>query len=389
MNKSAGKRGCCPHKHLGIVGLSLCVALGIVGGTAPARAQSTVYTSSASFFAATAPGYYTQNFSNPATNLDASYSFSGNGFGYTVTSGFGNTYQGSGLIATGPDNTTLRVTFTTGNVSAIGGNFFNVNVMDTFQMTPVTITLSDGTTTTFTPSGTSEFRGFTSDNGSAITSLTLSAPGANLYAALDNLTVGAHPQTYLYTSPTSFFSSLEAGYYTESFTQIGTTIANNYSFSSNGFAYTISTGTGVTYRNGNIIGTEGPNTTLRIDFTSGNVNAIGGNFFNVNITDVFQATPVTLTLSDGSTTTFTPSSAADFRGYITSAGTTITSLTLSAPGPDLYAVLDNLTVGRRGATIIVPTAAAPEPGSIVFLLVSGAVAGLAATLSKRIKKESD
>jgi hypothetical protein len=83
---------------------------------------------------------------------------------------------------------------------------------------------------------------------------------------------------------------------------------------------------------------------LVVSFTGAPVTAVGGDFYATNFFDDFQSVAITVTLSNGSVTTVTPTSVAtSFRGFTTALP--ITSLTLSAPGPGLYANMDNLTVG--------------------------------------------
>lgn len=79
-----------------------------------------------------------------------------------------------------------------------------------------------------------------------------------------------------------------------------------------------------------------------------------------------SAAAVTVTLSNGATTTFTPSSQAyAFRGFTTALP--ITSLTMAVPGASRFNTIDNLTVGVA--------AAVPEPGS--WLMMGLGLAGLA------------
>jgi hypothetical protein len=164
----------------------LVFALGLAALSASSFAVTTVYTSAASFLANVAPGSYTETFNGlPSTPPD---SFSGSGFSYTVSATDG--LYGSGeFLGTNLPNQLLTVTFAGGNVTAVGGNFYATNISDAFQSVAITLTLSDSTTVTFTPTSVADsYRGFAS--GLAITSLTIGATGVSLYAGLDNLTVG-------------------------------------------------------------------------------------------------------------------------------------------------------------------------------------------------------
>ena len=157
--------------------------------SAAASAQTTTFTSAATFLANVAPGSYTEGFGDPSFSGDPSASFSGGAFAYTVSAP-GGLYGSSTFLGTNLPSEALTITFTGAPVTAVGGNFWATNISDTFQATPITLSLSNGTTTTFTPiSETSgSFRGFTSSL--AITSLTIVSTAA-VYAGMDNFTVGA------------------------------------------------------------------------------------------------------------------------------------------------------------------------------------------------------
>jgi hypothetical protein len=156
-------------------------------------ASATVYTSSASFLTRVAPGYYTEDFNSLTNPLPDPLPFSGGAFAYTASSppfGLYSSDVTTGFfLGTSQEDEDLTITFTSGNVNAVGANFFASNISDAFQQVSITITLSDGTVETFTPTSAADsYRGFTSDV--AFTSLVISGPGTSLYAGLDNLTVG-------------------------------------------------------------------------------------------------------------------------------------------------------------------------------------------------------
>lgn len=157
--------------------------------SASSFATTVVYTSSAAFLPSLASGSYTESFTGVDPSSPAA--FAGGAFAYTIASPV-DLYSAGSFIETNLPNAALTISFTSGNVKAVGANFFAVNLDDTFQSVAMTVTLSDGTAVSFTPSTQSTgYRGFTSDL--VITSLVISAPGASLYAALDNLTVGTTP----------------------------------------------------------------------------------------------------------------------------------------------------------------------------------------------------
>lgn len=181
--------------------------------------------------------------------------------------------------------------------------------------------------------------------------------------ALAGFAASSFASTTTYNSSASFMSNVAPGSYTETFTSFDNSGSGPAAFSGNGFAYTLFAPSDI-YASGEFAGTNLPNEALTITFTSGNVTAVGGNFYATNISDVFQAVSITLGLSDGTTVAFTPASVFDsYRGFTSTVG--ITSLVMSAPGISLYAGIDNLTVG---------VTAVPEPAS--WALMALGVAGL-------------
>lgn len=166
------------------------LGLGLLALSASAIAATTVYTTPASFLANVAPGSYFESFTDLPSLPSVPSSFAGGGFAYTLSATGGLYLSDLDFIGTNLDDQALTITFTSGNVSAIGGNFFATDFDDAFQPVAITLTLSDATTVTFTPATLADsYRGFTSDV--TITSLTIAPPGAARYANLDNFTVGA------------------------------------------------------------------------------------------------------------------------------------------------------------------------------------------------------
>jgi hypothetical protein len=184
--------------------------------------------------------------------------------------------------------------------------------------------------------------------------------------ALTCLSASSFAVTTVYTTPASFSAQVAPGAYTETFTGLANPPAGSVAFSGGAFSYAASA-PGDIYLAGGFLGASQINTALTINFTSGNVKAIGANFYSTDLNDAFQAVSVTLTLSDATTVTFTPTSIANsFRGFTSTAF--ITSLVMSAPGQSLYAGLDNFTVGT--------TVAVPEPGSWLLMGLGLAALGV-------------
>lgn len=166
----------------------LLSAVALAALSASSIASTTVYTSSSAFLAQVAPGYYTEAFTGMSNPPEGAMTFSGGGFSYSAFAP-SDLYLAGGFLGTSQISEALTITFTSGNVSSVGGNFFMTDFNDNFQSVSVTVTLSDGTVQSFTPTTLADsFRGFVSTT--PISSLVISAPGASLYAGLDNFTVG-------------------------------------------------------------------------------------------------------------------------------------------------------------------------------------------------------
>jgi hypothetical protein len=161
------------------------LALALLSTTA--WSATTTYTSSAAFLAQVAAGSYTNSF-NGLSSSPPTVFISG-GFGYSLSSP-GGIYGSGDFIGVNQENEALTIAFSGTAVTALGANFFATDLGDTFQSVLVTVTLSDGTVASFTPTSmANSYRGFTST--AAITSLVIAGAGVSLYAGLDNFTVGA------------------------------------------------------------------------------------------------------------------------------------------------------------------------------------------------------
>ncbi len=166
------------------------VALAVLSATA--NASTITYNSSAAFLARVLPGFYTETFTGLAVPPAGPLGFSGGAFSYSVSAPQ-DLFSAGAFLETSQINEALTITFNGGNVRAVGGNFFAVDLNDDFQSMAVTVSLGDGTVETFTAASmANSYRGFTSDF--AINSLVISGPGASRYAAIDNLTVGTVPE---------------------------------------------------------------------------------------------------------------------------------------------------------------------------------------------------
>jgi hypothetical protein len=175
----------------------------------------------------------------------------------------------------------------------------------------------------------------------------------------------------VFNDSASFMSNLDGPSYFEDFASIGSGPSGDLNFTDGTFSYTISAVGGNSpdlFNDPGFISTDNAQDGILITFTSGNVTAVGGNFWSTNAAFLPIAAQVTLNLSDGQTVTFLSTSPSDYRGFTSSV--IIDSISIFAdddPANSVFAwsTLDNLTVGR----------AIPAPGAVAMLGLGGLVAG--------------
>ena len=167
---------------------------GLAQGDGP---KMVVFTSRAALMAHVSPGYYEENFDSLGgfNSYGPVLSFSGNGFTYDAFAPFGL----FGIAVSGSDNAlstfaasdSVRLTFTSGNVTAVGGEFFNTDINGGFVPGAIVVTLNDGTTQ-LVPRNyhNSLFRGFIARRGQFITSLEVFGQTNIFFATVNNLIVG-------------------------------------------------------------------------------------------------------------------------------------------------------------------------------------------------------
>ncbi|HCT44271.1 MAG TPA: hypothetical protein DF699_03585 [Phycisphaerales bacterium] len=158
---------------------------------APLANAGTVYNDSASLLADIGSNYFVNDFSTVTANSTADINAAYNSFSYTVAAESTNLFNGAGFVSITDANDAIEVTFTGSAVNVIGGNFWATDVNFNPVATDITILLSDGTSTTFTTSGPTDFRGFTSSV--AISTILISTADGASFASLDNFYVGVVP----------------------------------------------------------------------------------------------------------------------------------------------------------------------------------------------------
>jgi len=149
-----------------------------------------MYTDRTTFLTHVAAGFYENPFADAVPGPIASLSYTSGSWAYTVSASTGTLYNDTGLISTDAAAASIVVTFTGAPVTAVGGNFWATDINVAPTGTDVTILLSDGTTETFTSTGPTDFRGFTT--AAPITSISIDAPDTPVTAwgTMDNLIIG-------------------------------------------------------------------------------------------------------------------------------------------------------------------------------------------------------
>jgi hypothetical protein len=176
------------------------LALGvIVGGASRARASFMIDTNQSDFVSRMSPGYFFNDFSSlPNPPQVSPLMFSGNGFAYTATESSGafeSQALGSGHVAvsTNAETDTMTLTFTSGNVTGVGGNFW-LTALD-FSTIPGTVSVSafDGTNTSsfdVVNGDPSTFVGFLSTVPIVSLTITPPSPDSGQYATMSNVDSG-------------------------------------------------------------------------------------------------------------------------------------------------------------------------------------------------------
>jgi hypothetical protein len=171
-----------------------------------------VYTDLSSFTATLAPGYYSTDFSSFTAGDQQTGSIPLSGgtptYNFTIGAASGNLYVVNGTLPSGLAMSTasqgvdLVITFTSGNVTAVGADFFLTEVYESQTSGTLDIYLNDGTSVSNLVSpaypGSVEFRGFTTTPGNYITSVTLHPDSQ--FITFDNLYAGTfvpEPATWI------------------------------------------------------------------------------------------------------------------------------------------------------------------------------------------------
>lgn len=164
-----------------------------------------VYTDRTTYLGGVAAGYYENGFDDLGNSVvpepPRSYSDPASGIAYTISSfpNLDNLWFYPGFMSVGNSIDHVVVTFTGAPVTAVGGDFFadaggDGQIVPNQAMT-ITLTLSDGTSQTFSTisAGQEDFRGYTSSQPIVSISIDAPLPPDQLdwnWSALDDLIVG-------------------------------------------------------------------------------------------------------------------------------------------------------------------------------------------------------
>lgn len=179
--------------------------------SASSYASLTVYTTQASFLAATsAQGVETFTGFNLSGPTPSPFSGSAGAYGYTASVST-TTFYGAGTTAnpwlsTNTASDTITFNGFTNGAQAIGGNFFDSDFSGAFQAGSITVTATDSSASsvqTITNATTTSFLGFVSSD--SLISLTVSAvqPGAPIWPTVDNLVIAQRPTSGAVPEPGS------------------------------------------------------------------------------------------------------------------------------------------------------------------------------------------
>ena len=164
----------------------------------------------------------------------------------------------------------------------------------------------------------------------------------------------------VYTNQATFLANVQPGAYLESFDSLALGPLNSpMTFSQGSFAYSASVANGffnVGTSSDVWLSTNFPEDPIVINFSAGNINAVGGFFFGTDFAGNANTGTVTVALDNGSIYSFTDASATNFIGF--TFDQPIRSLTVGTTDLSTWATVNDFIVG---------TAAVPEPPSLVML----------------------
>jgi hypothetical protein len=197
----------------------------------------------------------------------------------------------------------------------------------------------------------------------------------------------AHAAITVFTDQTLFLAALTASG-TDSFEtlSIGGATASPLTRSAGAFGYTATPASSTFFGAGSSgdhwLSTNLANTNIVFSNFTGTVTAIGGLFFDSNISGGYTLGDISLHVVDGggsTDVTITEATTSSFRGFVSDGA--ISSLTVVPPLSTVAAVWPTVNDLVLGTAQIVPAQSVPEPGT--FCLLGGAVSLIGALRRRR------
>lgn len=191
----------------------------------------------------------------------------------------------------------------------------------------------------------------------------------------------AHAATTVYTNYAGFIAALTS-FSVESFDSIPklSSLTNPYSLTTGPYSYSV-TAPGGLYSAGNLsdawMSTNVTTDPIIFSFPSADIYAVGGYFFDSDVSGAFQAGNITIQTNDLTSQTVTGATTTSFVGFISSNPITTMSVTADQTGGSIWPTANDLVLG-------VPAAASPvpEPASAMVNLILGGT-GIGLTLRRR------
>jgi len=160
------------------------------------------------------------------------------------------------------------------------------------------------------------------------------------------------------TGQATFQAALQPGYFSESFGSVALGASSPQNVSGGGYTISASTGNGSDFYNaggGIWLSTNDGGVSMVLTFSEKVPTAVGGIFFDSDMSGNANGQGVTVQLNDGTTTHLSSTTSTSFAGFISDVGITSLTITPNNPGPNLC------TVGE----LIVPLGS--EPSSLLLL----------------------